>query len=91
MLPDIPTTAEAVCRAWSWCPGTPSCAAGTPQDIVDKLAAAMEKVATSETTSRRSWSRVRDLHGPQGAGRVHQAELVYWGEVIKKAGITLDQ
>ena len=75
MLPDIPTTAEAGVPGLelvSWY--AVYAPAGTPQDIVDKLAGAMEKIATSAGLQAEDpgAGRVRDLHGPQGAGRVHQ-------------------
>ena len=94
MLPDIPTTAEA---------GVPGlelvswyaiyAPTGTPQDIVDKLAGAIEKVATSEDYKQKILEQgaYATFMGPKELGEFTKAELVYWGEVIKKAGITLDQ
>ena len=43
--------------------------------------------------SRRSWSRGRTppSWARKELGEFTKAELAYWGEVIKKAGITLDQ
>ena len=34
---------------------------------------------------------IRNLHGPNGLSEFTRAELAHWGEVIGKAGITLDE
>ena len=94
MLPDIPTTAEA---------GVPGlelvswyaiyAPTGTPQDIVDRLAGATEKVATSEGYKQKILEQgaYAIFMGPKELGEFTKTELTHWGEVIKKAGITLDQ
>jgi tripartite-type tricarboxylate transporter receptor subunit TctC len=93
MLPDIPTAAEAglsgfELKAWTavYAP------AGTPQPIVDKLAAAVEKVVKSEAFGKKAMEQgTYAVHmGPEELGAFTKAELAHWGEVIKKAGITLD-
>jgi tripartite-type tricarboxylate transporter receptor subunit TctC len=94
MLPDIPTTAEAGVPGLelvSWY--AVYAPAGTPQDIVDKLAGAMEKVATSADYKQKILEQgaYATFMGPKELGEFTKTELAYWGEVIKKAGITLDQ
>jgi tripartite-type tricarboxylate transporter receptor subunit TctC len=93
MLPDIPTTAEAglpgfELEAWTavYAP------AGTPQPVVDKLAAAVEKVVKSEAFQKKAMEQgTYAVHmGPQELGEFTKTELARWGEVIKKAGITLE-
>lgn len=90
MLPDIPTAAEAglpgfELEAWT-AVYTP---AGTPQPVVDKLAAAMAKVVGSAAFQQRALEQgTYPVHmGPQELGEFTQAELTRWGEVIKTAGI----
>ena len=94
MLPDIPTTAEAGVPGLelvSWY--AVYAPAGTPQDIVDKLAGAMEKIATSADYKQKILEQgaYATFMGPKELGEFTKTELTYWGEVIKKAGITLDQ
>lgn len=90
ILPDIPTTAEAglpglELEAWTavYAP------AGTPQPVVDRLAAAMEKVVDSAGFQQRAAEQgTYPVHmRPQELGAFTQAELDHWGEVIKAAGI----
>jgi tripartite-type tricarboxylate transporter receptor subunit TctC len=66
---------------------------GTPQAIVDRLAGTLEKVATSESYRQRITEQgaYPVFMGPQELGEFTKAELAHWGEVIKTAGITLDQ
>ena len=53
----------------------------------------MEKVATSADYKQKILEQgaYATFMGPKELGEFTKAELVYWGEVIKKAGITLDQ
>ena len=54
--------------------------AGTPQDIVDKLAAAMEKIATStDYKQKMEQGAYATFMGPKELGEFTKAELVYWG------------
>ena len=94
MLPDLPTSAEAglpgfELEAWIavYAP------AGTPQPVVDKLDAAIEKVVKSEQFEKKLLEQgTYAVHmGPSELGKCTEAELARWGEVIRKAGITLDQ
>ena len=75
MLPDIPTAAESgvpgfELEAWTaiYAP------AGTPLPIIDKLAAAMERVVKSEEFQKRAPGAgdLRRPHGPEGAWRLHR-------------------
>jgi tripartite-type tricarboxylate transporter receptor subunit TctC len=90
MLPDIPTVAEAglpgfELEAWTavYAP------AGTPQPVIDRLAAAMEKVVMNETFQRKASEQgTYAVHmGPQELGEFTKAELTRWAEMIRKAGI----
>ena len=67
--------------------------AKTPKDIVDKLAGAVEKVATSADYKQKILEQgaYATFMGPKELGEFTKTELAYWGEVINKAGITLDQ
>ena len=53
----------------------------------------MEKVATSADYKQKILEQgaYATFMGPKELGEFTKAELAYWGEVIKKAGITLDQ
>ena len=66
--------------------------AGTPQPIVDKLAAAIEKVVQSENFEQKALEQgTYALHmGPKELGDFTKSELQHWGEVIRKANITLE-
>jgi tripartite-type tricarboxylate transporter receptor subunit TctC len=93
MLPDIPTAAEAGVPGLelvSWY--AVYAPAGAPQDIVDRLASAMEKIATSEDYRQKIQEQgaYATFMGPQELGEFTKAELAHWSEVIKKAGITLE-
>ena len=93
MLPDLPTSAEAglpgfELEAWIavYAP------TGTPQPVVDKLDAAIEKVVKSEQFEKKASEQgTYAVHmGPSELGKYTEAELARWGEVISKAGITLE-
>ena len=92
MLPDIPTAAESgvpgyELEAWTavYAP------AGTPQPIVDKLAAAMERVVKNEAFQQSAQEQgTYAVHmGPKELGEYTKAQLAYWGDVIRKANISL--
>lgn len=92
MLPDVPTTAEAgiegfELEAWFglYAP------AGTPKIAVEVLSAAAERAITSNDFRTRAEER-----GTQAAympaeefGEFTRDELVFWAEVIKEVGITI--
>jgi tripartite-type tricarboxylate transporter receptor subunit TctC len=93
MLAELPTTAESglpgfELEAWTaiYAP------AGTPQPIVDKLAASLEKVVKSPAFEKSALEQgTYAVHmGPKELGEFTRTELAQWGEVIKKAGIELD-
>ena len=93
MLPDLPTSAEAglpgfELEAWIavYAP------AGTPQPVVDKLDVALEKVVKSEQFEKKASEQgTYAVHmDPSELGKYTTAELARWGEVIRKAGITLE-
>ena len=87
MLPDIPTTAEAGVPGLelvSWY--AVYAPAGTPQPIVDKLAAAMEKIATSADYKQKILEQgaYATFMGPKELGEFTKAELVYWGRSSRR-------
>lgn len=93
MLPDIPTAAEAGVPGLelvSWY--AVYAPAGTPQGILDKLAGAIQKIATSEAYRQKILEQgaYATFMGPKELGEFTSTELAYWGEVIQKAGITLE-
>jgi tripartite-type tricarboxylate transporter receptor subunit TctC len=94
MLPDIPTAAEAGVPGLelvSWY--AVYAPASTPRPVVDRLADALEKVATSESYRQQvnEQGAYGTFMGPAELDAFQRAELAHWGEVIKTAGITLDQ
>jgi tripartite-type tricarboxylate transporter receptor subunit TctC len=93
MLPDLPTTAEAglpgfELDAWFgfYAP------AGTPQPIVDRLAAEIEKIVKSDDFKRRAEESgtYAVYMSPMELAAFTRTELVYWSDMIKQLGITLD-
>jgi tripartite-type tricarboxylate transporter receptor subunit TctC len=93
MLPDIPTSAESgvpgfELEAWTaiYAP------AGTPLPIIDKLAAAMERVVKSESFQKSAQEQgTYAVHmGPKELADLTASQITYWGEVIRKANISLD-
>jgi tripartite-type tricarboxylate transporter receptor subunit TctC len=93
MLPDLPTTAEVGVQGFELEAWTAVYApTGTPQPVVDKLAAAIEKVVKSEAFEKKALEQgTYAVHmGPKELGEFTKTELVHWGDVIKKAGITLE-
>ena len=66
---------------------------GAMTAVIDRLASALEKVATSESYRQRVTEQgaYPVFMGPRELGEFTKAELAHWGEVIKTAGITLDQ
>ncbi len=92
-LPNVPTAAEAgvpgiELEAWValFAP------AGTPQPVVNKLSQDIKLALEQPETKTRAAAQgveVRYLP-PEGLGSLVKKELDYWGDVIKKANITLD-
>lgn len=90
-LPDIPTTAEAglpefQLEAWFSVFGPPN----MPEPVVAKLAAAMEKVITSDTFKEQMSAQGSNAsyRSPQELGQIVKDDLAKWGDVVKSAGIT---
>lgn len=92
-LPDVPTTAEAgvagvELEAWVglFAP------AGTPQPVISKLTSDIKLALDQPEVKARAASQgveVRYLQ-PDALDGLVKKELDYWGDVIKKAKITLD-
>lgn len=92
-LPNVPTAAEAgvpgiELEAWValFAP------AGTPQPVVNKLSQDIKLALEQPETKTRAAAQgveVRYLP-PEALGSLVKKELDYWGDVIKKANITLD-
>ena len=92
MLPDIPTAAEAgtpfTLEAWFalYAP------AGTPQPVIDALAEAARKVVSGAHFKAQAEEQgtYAVYMGPKELAEFTKAELAYWGEAIRKAGISLE-
>jgi len=92
-FPDVPTTAEA---------GVPNyevstwyamwALAGTPQDVVDRMAAEVTK-ALNTPKLKETWaaagSATPSLTGKQ-FGEFVDSEVLRWGKVVKDSGVTLE-
>jgi len=92
-LPNVPTAAEAgvpgvELEAWValFAP------AGTPQPVVNKLSQDIKlALEQPETKTRAAAQGVEARYlSPEALGSLVKKELDYWGDVIKKANITLD-
>ncbi|MCA0303606.1 MAG: tripartite tricarboxylate transporter substrate binding protein [Proteobacteria bacterium] len=92
-FPDIPTTAEAglpgfILDGWFalFAP------AGTPQPIVDKLGAAMRKIAKMDVTKQRAnqLGMVLKDWTPAEMDAFAKSEVAAWGKVIRDNNITMD-
>jgi tripartite-type tricarboxylate transporter receptor subunit TctC len=91
-LPNVPTTKEAgmpefQVSAWNalFAPK------GTPQEIVDKLAGALDKALSDEATRKRLLELGSDIpdaprRGPQALLALVKSEIARWTPVIKAAG-----
>lgn len=90
-LPDIPTTAEAglpdfQLEAWFSVFGP----AGMPDNIVDTLAQAMEKVITSDEfkAAMNEQGSNASYRSPQELGQIVKDDLAKWTQVVENAGIS---
>ena len=92
-FPDIPTTAEAglpglILDGWFalFAP------AGTPQPIIDKLNAAMRKIAKMDTVRERAnqLGTVLKDWSPAEMDKFAKSEVAEWGKVIRDNNITMD-
>lgn len=93
-FPDVPTFAEAGLSDYSPTAWIGLLApAGTPQPIVDKLGAAMQKAATQNPALIEKWrSYGGELKAmtPAEFSAFIKADSAKWGAAIRKAGIKLD-
>jgi tripartite-type tricarboxylate transporter receptor subunit TctC len=92
-LPNVPTTAEAgvpgfELEAWValFAP------AGTPQPVINKLTQDVKLALDQPETRTRAATQGVEVRymPPEALGSLVKKELDYWGDVIKKANITLD-
>jgi tripartite-type tricarboxylate transporter receptor subunit TctC len=95
-LPNVPTTAEAgmpeyVVSGWNglFAPK------GTPQPIIDQLAAALDKALDDETTRKRLFTIGCDLpdkpkRGPAALLALVKSEIARWSPIIKAAGVQMN-
>jgi tripartite-type tricarboxylate transporter receptor subunit TctC len=93
-FPDIPTTAEAglpgfILDAW-FALFVP---AGTPPPIVDRLNAAMRKIAKMDVTKERAnqLGTVLKDWTPAETDKFAKSEVVAWGQVIRDNNITMSE
>ncbi len=92
-FPDIPTTAEAGLPGFTldgWF--ALFAPAGTPQPIVDKLSAAMRKIAKMDVTKERAnqLGMVLKDWTPAEMDAFAKSEVAAWGKVIRDNNITMD-
>jgi tripartite-type tricarboxylate transporter receptor subunit TctC len=92
-FPDLPTVAEAgvpgyVAATWTGVVAP----AGVPRAIVDKLNAAINKAIASQAFQTK-FATMGDEPGggtPEEFVALIKADSAKWGELIKRAGITLE-
>jgi tripartite-type tricarboxylate transporter receptor subunit TctC len=92
-FPDIPTTAEAGLPGYKldgWF--ALFAPAGTPQPIIDKLNAAMRKIARLDVTMQRAnqLGTVLKDWSPAEMDKFAKSEVAEWGKVIRDNNITID-
>jgi tripartite-type tricarboxylate transporter receptor subunit TctC len=92
-LPNVPTTAEAglpKLDATSWF--AVFAPAKTPQPVIDKLAAEIQKVMSTPAFKQKATEQgaSADYMSPQELGKFSSAEYARWGEVVKSAKIEGD-
>ncbi|MDT4823229.1 hypothetical protein FQZ97_564500 [compost metagenome] len=93
MLPDVPTTAEAGLPEYqleSWV--ALFAPAGTPQPVIDKLAASVEAALKQPATVQRAQAAGIEarFEGPEALNQRVATELAYWQRTVAAAGITAD-
>jgi tripartite-type tricarboxylate transporter receptor subunit TctC len=94
VLPDLPTSAEAGLPGWeasSWFGVVAP--AGTPPEIVRRLAAEIAKAVKQPSMQRFTTQSGARMVGdtPEEFARLIRAERTKWGEIIKAASITVEQ
>lgn len=92
-FPDLPTVAEAGVPGYAAATWTGVVApAGTPRAIVDRLNAAINKAMTSQAFLQK-FANTGDEPGggtPEDFAAAIKTDSAKWGELIKRAGITLE-
>jgi tripartite-type tricarboxylate transporter receptor subunit TctC len=95
-LPNVPTTTEAgmpeyVVSGWNglFAPK------GTPQPIINQLAAALDKALDDETTRKRMFTLGCDIpdkpkRGPAPFLALVKSEIERWSPIIKAAGVQMN-
>ncbi len=92
-MPSVPTTAEAglpgfELEAWTalFAP------AGTPPDVVNKLAAEIKKALDTPEAKQRAQTAGIEIRfvGPEGLAKMVKDETDYWSKIIKSRKITAD-
>ena len=92
-LPDVPTTAEAGVPGFELDAWVALFApAGTPQPVINKLSQDIKLALEQPETKTRAAGQGVDVRymKPDALDGLVKKELAYWGDVIKKAHITLD-
>ena len=92
-LPDVPTTAEAGVPGFELDAWVALFApAGTPQPVINKLSQDIKLALEQPETKTRAATQGVDVRymKPDELDGLVKKELAYWGNVIKKANITLD-
>ena len=95
-LPNVPSTAEAGMPALETLVWTALFAPkGTPQPIVDQLAAALDKALDDETTRKRMFTLGCDIpdkpkRGPAPFLALVKSEIERWSPIIKAAGVQMN-
>jgi len=93
MLPEVPTAAEAGMPDYqleSWV--ALFAPAGTPQPVIDKLAADLKTALADPATIKRAEAAGIEarFEGPDVLAKRVKTELAYWGDTIKAANISAD-
>ncbi|HMA08456.1 MAG TPA: tripartite tricarboxylate transporter substrate binding protein [Ramlibacter sp.] len=93
MLPDVPTLAEAGvpgCEIYEW--NAVFAPAGTPEPIVEKISAALQKALNSPEVKARIAQLGGDMQKgtPEHAQQFIRQQTALWARVIKERGITTE-
>jgi len=93
-LPDIPTMSEIGFRDFDVREfGGLVAPAGTPREIVDRIAGEIAKIVSSQGVKERFASMGMDAAtqlGPDAFGALIRSELAKWSKVVREAGIRVD-
>jgi tripartite-type tricarboxylate transporter receptor subunit TctC len=93
ILPDVPTLAEAGvagAEVYEW--NVLVAPAGTPNDVVARLSAALQKAMDSPDVKARIAQLGGEIQkgGPDAAQAFVRSQMSVWGRVVKERGITLE-